>query len=284
MDLLMSSVISAPTISIEQLPRTADREDFLVRVTDPQNDYRFRLSLTGFTLALWDVDPTQAAKYLVDRLVHSHGTTSAFAEEGYWFDSYNSASTFEETLHIIENEGSRHFDHPSIKTALGSQLFGVLDDLDALRMKIERDPFLRSLDVLFERSKAGDDFESQARDHADFIYRVCLASAVIDRFNFKSDTGSLNGLKAWLAERLGETTANGLTESFFMIKKLRKQYPIHEEYEVNAAGVRARRKELEQAETFFGLRGDPASDWHAVRSRFVVALQELSDALRASRE
>ena len=31
-------------------PKTADREDFLVRVTDDHNDYRFRLSLTGFAL------------------------------------------------------------------------------------------------------------------------------------------------------------------------------------------------------------------------------------------
>lgn len=276
----MTSVIAGPTITITHLPKTADREDFQVRVSDPQNDYRFRLSLTGFTLALWgDVDPDEAAELLVDRLVYSHGTASEFAEEGYWFDSHNSGPTLEETLHVIENQGSRFFDHPSTKTALGSQLFGVLDELDAARMAGEGVPFVRSLDVLFERSQAGDDFESEARDHAHFIYRVCLASAILDRFNFSSSTGSLNGLKSWLSGRVGEEAASTLTGPFFMIKKLRKQYPIHEEFEVNAAGVRARRSQLEQAENFFGLRGDPAADWHAVRTQFVAALQGLRDGL-----
>jgi hypothetical protein len=284
--LRMTSVIAGPTITIEHLPKTTDREDYLVRVTDPQNNYRFRLSLTGFTLALWgDVDdPDEAAELLVDRLVYSHGTASGFAEEGYWFDAQNSGPTLEETLHIIENQGSRFFDHPSIKTALGSQLFGVLDELDALRMDFEQEPFLRSLDVLFERSQAGDDFESEARDHAHFIYRVCLTSAILDRFNFSSSTGSLIGLSTWLRGRLSSDAADTLTQPFFMIKKLRKQYPIHEEYEVNAVGVRARRNQLEQAEAYFGLRGDPASDWHSVRTRFVRALQELRDTLGRSRE
>jgi len=278
----MSSVIAAPTITIEAFPKTGDREDFLVRVTDTHNDYRFRLSLTGTILAIWNVEAAEAAQYLVDRLVYSHGTASAFAEEGSWFDSNNSASTLEETLHVIENQGSGFFDHPAIKTALGSQLFGVLDDLDTVRMTIEGLPFVRSLDVLFERSQAGDDFESEARDHAHFIYRVCLASAILDRFNFRSDTGSLNGLKAWLSGRVDEGTANTLAEPFFMVKKLRKQYPIHEEFEVDVAGVRARRSELERAESYFGLRGDPTSDWHAVRSRVVAALRRLHEALGTS--
>jgi hypothetical protein len=272
----MTSVIAGPIITIEHLPKTADREDFQVRVKGPQNDYRFRLSVTGFTLAIWgDVDPAEAAELLVDRLVYAHGTASDFAEEGYWFDSHNSGPTLEETLHMVENRGSRFFDHPSIKTALGSQLFGALDELDAARMASEGLPFVRSLDVLFERSQAGDDFESEAQDHAHFIYRVCLASAIIDRFNFSSPTGSLNGLRASLVAQLDEDATKALTEPFFMIKKLRKQYPIHEEFEVNAAGVRARRSELEQAETHFGLRGEPASDWHAVRTKFVAALQGL---------
>jgi hypothetical protein len=282
MQRLMASVIAGPTITIERLPKTADREDFQVRVADPQNDYRFGLSVTGFTLALWgDPDPVSAAEWLVDRLVYSHGTANAFAEEGYWFDSHNSGPTLEETLHFIENQGARIFDHPSTKSALGSQLFGVLDALDADRMASEGVPFVRSLDVLFERSQAGDDFESEARDHAHFIYRVCLASAIIDRFNFSSPSGSLNGLKASLVAKLGEGAASALTEPFFMIKKLRKQYPIHEEFEVNAAGIRARRNQLEQAEAYFALRGDPASDWHAVRTKFVAALHGLHSSLGA---
>jgi hypothetical protein len=81
------------------------------------------------------------------------------------------------------------------------------------------------------------------------------------------------------AELLADEPATELTTPFFMIKKLRKQYPIHEEFEVSGSGVRARRTELEQAESFFGLRHDAPSDWHAVRTKFVTALESLLDAL-----
>lgn len=277
MDLLMPSVIAAPTITIEYSPKTGDREDFQVRLTDAQIDYQFRLSLSGTILAIWSIEPVEAAKYLVDRIVYFHGTADAFDEEGFWFDSNNSATSLEETLHVIENLGSGVFDHPKIKSGLGGQLFRVLDKLDAARMATEGVPFVRSLDVLSERSQAGDDFGSEAWDYAHFIYRVCLASAILDRFNFVSPTGSLNGLKSWLTGRLSEDAVDTLTEPFFMIKKLRKQYPIHEEFEVSTDGMRTRRSQLEQAENYFGLRGDPASDWHAVRTRFVAALEGLHD-------
>lgn len=174
-------------------------------------------------LAIWGVNPDEAAEWLVDRLVFKHGTADAFAAEGYWFDSNSSSSTLEQTVHDVENKGPGYFSHPSIKTELGSRLFTVLDELDAARTAIDEQLFVRSLDVLFERSQAGDDFESDAKDHAHFIYRVCLASAIVDRFDFSSKEGSLNGLRAWLVPMIGEATAGELTEPFYRLKKLRNQ-------------------------------------------------------------
>jgi hypothetical protein len=197
MSLLMASVVNPPSVDIRHFPKTADREDYFVRVTDDHNDYAFRLSITGSLMTMWGTDPDEAAKYLVDRLVYSHETASPFTEEGYWFDSYNSSSEFEQTVHDIEDKGARYFDHPSIRTELGSQLFGVLDRLDAARSSVDGQPFIKSLDALFERSQGGDDFESDAPDHAHFIYRVCMLAAIIDRFNFSHAQGSLNGLKTW---------------------------------------------------------------------------------------
>ena len=45
-----SGVLVTNMLGGSHFPKTADREDFLVRVTDDHNDYRFRLSLTGFAL------------------------------------------------------------------------------------------------------------------------------------------------------------------------------------------------------------------------------------------
>lgn len=279
MNLLMQSVANAPTVDIRHLPKTADREDFLVRVTDDRNDYSFKLSITGSLIAMWATDSDEAAKFLVDRILYSHGTASGFEEEGYWFDSYSSSSTFVQTIHDIENKGARFFDHPSIRTELGSKLFGVLDRLDEARSSIDGQPFIRSLDALFERSQGGDDFESDAPDHAHFIYRICLLAAVIDRFNFVHDQGSLNGLKNWLTDTSGPDTASELTRTFYMVRNLRRQYPIHEQYKVDSDGSRSRRADLEQAEMYFGVTREPANDWHVVRTKFVEALESLYQAL-----
>ena len=281
MDLLTQSSINPADITIQHLAKTADREDFLVRVRQAENDYTFRLSITGTILALWDVDPDEAAKFLIDRLVWKHGTAAPFKEEGYWFDSYNSSASFEQTVHDIENKGDRFFDSPDVKTGLGSVLFKALDDLDLARHAIDGQAFVRSLDVLFERSQAGDDFESEAIDHAHYIYRICLASAIVDRFNFEHPEGSLNGARQWLTERVGEARANELIEPFRQVKKLRVQYPIHEEYRINASGERTRRSELERAEGYFGISHEPTADWYSVSGRFVEALAELKAELEA---
>jgi hypothetical protein len=279
MKLLNTSVINPPTIDIQHLCKTSDREEFRIRVRQASNDYTFGLSITSALLVTWRVDPDEAAMFLVDRLVYSHGTAKEFKEEGYWFDSYNSPASFEQTIHDIENKGASFFDHPSIRTTLGSRLFGVLDALDQTRTAIDAEPFIRSVDVLFERSQGGDDFESEAPDHAHFIYRVCMLSAIIDLLNFVHKEGSLNGLRVWLEGRLDTEQASKLTQPFYMLKKLRRQYPIHEEYRLDAEGSRTRRSDLEEGERYFGVTQQPSHDWPAVRTKFVVALEDLRAAL-----
>ena len=153
MQSLMDGVIGPIDISIEQLAKTGDREDFLVRVQHAQNDYRFGLSLTATVIAVWQINVDEAAKLLVDRLIYSHGTADAFPKEAYWFDSNNSASTVDETANDILNKGSKFFLHPSIKTVLSSQLFALLDELDRICTDTLGRPFVRSLDVLLSAAR-----------------------------------------------------------------------------------------------------------------------------------
>lgn len=56
-NLLMQAVINAPAIGISLLPKTGDREHFLVHLTDSQNAYSFQLSIRNSAIASWGVDP-----------------------------------------------------------------------------------------------------------------------------------------------------------------------------------------------------------------------------------
>jgi hypothetical protein len=112
---------------------------------------------------------------------------------------------------------------------------------------------------------------------------VCILSAVVDRFNFQHPQGSLNGLRTWLAERVGTQRAGELTRTFQEIKHLRKQYPIHEHFSIDAAGERHRREEVVSAERYFGFRtaeADPIENWHKVLMRFTEDVRTLSDSIQ----
>jgi hypothetical protein len=269
-----------PIITIDPLPRTGDRDDFSVRVVGPgDTDHTFRLAMTRTALTMWNADSAAACTTLAGTLVHSHGTASAFPNEGFWFDSHNSADTVHETENKIRSSGWNRFVHPAAKESLGAALFNALARLDELFSEVEGRPFLRSLDILFEQSQALEDLETEASDNPHFIYRVCILSAVVDRFDFEHGEGSLNGLRTWLAQRLGDARAGELTRPFQQVKNLRKQYPIHEHFEVNAGGERQRRAEVVRAEQHFGLREDPTENWHRVLTDFSAAVEQLIQAI-----
>jgi hypothetical protein len=80
--------------------------------------------------------------------VRSHGTASAFPNEGFWFDSHNSADTVKETRNIIHNRGWRVFVHPAARESLGAVLFNALDAQDVAFIAGQGRPFLKSLDIL----------------------------------------------------------------------------------------------------------------------------------------
>ncbi len=265
-----------PTITVEQSPKAGDRDDFSVRVVGPgDTDYSFRLSMTRTVLTVWQAPSEQSAVELANTLTYSHGTAKPFPAEGFWFDSYNSADTVKETENAILNRGWMEFVHPSARTSLGAELFSALNELDAAFLAREGSPFLKSLDILFEPSQALEDVETEASDHAHFIYRVCILSGVIDRFDFDAG-GSLNGLEQWLTNAFGAEQAERLVQSFRMVKWLRKQYPIHESFAVNDDGERERRAEIVAAEQYFELGTNHGENWHKVLARFTDEVRALT--------
>lgn len=273
---------AAPDIRIQKLPSTGARDTFQVEVVGPDDtSYVFPLSISYTALAIWQEDSAVAASELAATLVESHGTAQALPDGGFWFDSYLSGETLKATTDRVREHGWRHFLTPADRHSLGAALFETLDDLDRISTRLRGQPFVRPLDILFEPSQALEDLESEVPDHAHFMYRICILSGVVDRFNFGESGQTLNGLRVWLSERIGDKEASALTEPFRMLKRLRRQYPIHENFEENTKRERQRRKEIVEAECYFGLDGEPRSDWSRVFGHFVEATREIRNAMRS---
>ncbi len=243
-------------------------------------DYSFPLSISYTALGIWQTtDGAAAAAALAEVLAELHGTASAFPDEGFWFDSYRIGDSVKATCDLVRERGWETFLHPAALESLGAELFNVLASLDQVRLDRWGSPFLRPLDVLFEPRQALQDLEAEAPDHPHFIYRVCILCGILDRFDFESDLGSLNGLKAWLTDLGGEDLGSDLTETYFMLRRLRRQYPIHEQYDVDAAGYKSRRSDVVKAEAYFGLDGNHAADWRRVHQRFVEDTRRILEFL-----
>ncbi len=274
-----------PRILIERLPRKGAREDFLVRAIGPgDTDYSFPLFITYTALGMWDVDGYDAASDLAEVLAESHGTAMAFPKEGFWFDSYTAGTSLPETCNVVRELGWRAFLVPAARQSLGAEVFRLLDGLDEICLNKYDRPFMRPLDVLFEPSQALEDLEAEVSDHPHFIYRLCILSGIVDRFDFDRGDGSLNGLTAWLEDLVGPDAATELTTTYKMLKRLRRQYPIHESYTVNAEGERQRRNDIVEAERYFDLDGNSPRDWSHVFEAFLDATRKLHECLRAARE
>lgn len=265
-----------PSVDIRHLDKTGDREDFLVRVVGPgETDHQFRLSITGTLDAIWGLQSEAAAKELVNALVYVHGTAHAYPE-AYWFDSYNSADTLKSTVGLIHNEGERSFLHPAIRDKyagfVGDETLAKLETADQACGARFGSSLLRSLDDAFEYTEAANDLSVPPKDNANFIYRVCVLSVIIDHLDLSisgsKQEGSLNKFDEWQQVNLKGELSEAV-QTFRMIKRLRKQYPIHEHYKLTAEGVRTLRKEVVDATAYFNLRkGEPEHNWHQVITKF----------------
>lgn len=272
---------SLPDITLEELPKRGAREDFRVRLVGPgDTDYSFPLSITYTALGIWQVAGAEAATALARVLAEVHGTAKAFPDGGFWFDSYNSGDSLKETCYLLRARGWKAYLVPAARESLGGDLFDLLDDLNATFIERYRRLFLKPLDVLYEKSQALEDLESEAKDHPHFIYRICILSGVVDRFDFDQGEESLNGLIEWLESVGGTDLARELTVTFRMLKRLRRQYPIHEEFAVDADGERTRRSDVVAAEEYFELEGDYPHRWRLVFRRFVEDTSRLVDYVK----
>lgn len=284
-------MIGTQTITLSKLPKLGDRDDFEARIVGPgDTDYTVPISLTGTVLAIWGENSEIAAKELIRVIFDVICTAGAPPEGGFWFDSYNSLETVKDTGNKIRNFGVAQFTKGGLRNAfvrsIGETLFEQKDKVDAFFVANFGFEFFRSFEDAFEDSRAIDDLSTQPRDHANFIYRICILSGFIDHFSVrlpteKSETSSLVAFRSWLTDKLDSLRATRLTETFRMIKNLRKQYPIHEHFDIDVkSGVRTQREVVRQAEAYFGFRGSFEQDWLTVFRRFEESFSEILSELK----
>src|SRR5258708_20096870 len=120
------------TVTPKLLPHTGDRDDYIVDILGPEPStpkMSVPLSFTGTVLAIWKVDSKKAAEEIArtifgggEAVIGTIGTASGFPKQGYWFDSYNSGDSLEETINKILNKGNTQF----IKKKSPNELYALL--------------------------------------------------------------------------------------------------------------------------------------------------------------
>lgn len=291
-------MIGEMLVAVRILPRTGDRVDAIANIKGPgETDYSVPVSISGTIQAVWgisDPDVKTALESLVYELFTIIGTSAAPPENGYWFDSYNSESTVQETLNRIRNLGQA----PFLKNPIGldrvSSLFGggILSEIERIDGVIFQKTKLRlasALDYAFVRSEAEHDLGTPPADNPGLLYRVCILSVIIDGFGIRlptenTKTKTLKALENWIASRVGTEEARRITESFARIKDLRKQYPIHEHFAADVNGQKIVRSEVESANAFFKFQphDDVTAKWKKITDSFKTSLVEIEKIIGES--
>lgn len=283
-------MIGTLEIQIELQPKIGDRDDFLIRAIGPgETDYSFPLAITRTIHSIWGGDSKKNAEELARKLLWVRGTAKAPPKEGFWFDSFNSGSTLKDTKNKIAKEGIDPFVKGGLDQRLtnlfGNDLFKLKEEINIFFVNKFNFEFFRSFESAFEDSQAIDDLNSPAKDHAHFVYRICILSVFIDHIQIrkedeKKDTPSLKAFQNWLKDKINESEERSLTETFARVKDLRKQYPIHETYKINNEGERQLRNELKKAKNYFSLNGNYEEDWDKVSSKFHDSIQNIINSLK----
>lgn len=290
-------MIGTMNVTIEILPRTGDRVDALAIVTGPgETSHRFPLSITGTVQAIWNIDDSElneVLQHIVSEMFSSSiGTDSTPPKEGYWFDSYNSESTIKATLDKMRNLGQKPFlkdlsERDAISEIYGGGILRELERVSGIFYEKTGTRLANALDFSFERTQAEHDLGTAPEDNAQFLYRVCILSVIVDGFgvrlpNEKLDRKySLQAFENWLAKTLEREAARKATEPFARLKDLRNQYPIHDHFEKDANGQKIVLEKIDAAEKYFGFREhfDYPRKWKQVTDSFKVTIRDIEQII-----
>lgn len=297
-------IIGKQIFTAKPLPKVGDREDFILNVVGPDEKTNFNvpISITGTALSVWNnPSPISTAEALGAAVFHQIGTSTQPPKEGFWFDSYNSEENIQSTINKIYNQGVNIFIKNSSAAlyvnSLGKKINEEIQLLDKEFTLKFKEPFFKSLEDISEESQRTNDLSEPAKDNANYLYKVCILSGIIDHINVKltkketthfcsvcgqkhkQELKSLQAFKEWLTDKYNKEKAEKLITTLQMIKKLRKQYPIHDHYE-SINNIRQVRKEIEEANKYFGLKEkDYETNSVIITDRFKTNIVEIRKTL-----
>ncbi len=288
-------------IQVEQLPKTGDRDDYKVTVNgpDPLTHFTVPVTISGTISAIWSQPNGKQTVEELTRTIFGNQLgamgNATPPQDGFWFDSYNSARTVEATQDFILNKGARSFyKNKSYDLIWGKSLnqeFSELKDkLDQVFLEKFQQSFFRETDQMAELSQISEELEKPPNDNANYVYRICILAGFIDHLNFPKLEGdkhkcnvcnytcrsyerTLNAFTQWLTDHYGESESIRFTTTFRMVRKLRNQYPIHDTYNVIENEMKIK-KGVEEANKYFEI-----SEPKAYSHNFGVILAKFNSSL-----
>lgn len=287
-------------ISIKLVSKTGTRINVEVKVThtissDESMVYAFPLTITSNLLHDWAIQDDKLEDGLKPLIAEMYdgsvGISWSAPKYGYWFDQHNSVATIHETVNKMRNEGRRWFlqnpaEEDRISGILGGAILTELETIDEYLSRKISQHLLHKPDRAFARSQAVRDLSTPPANDQDFINKVAILGIIIDNFgvrlvNEDKETKSLDALRNWLTDKIGQDEALMLTETFRRIKALRNQYPLHDRYDRVSNGQAIERSSVKTATQFFGFRDhdDPTTQWKKVCDRFRQAIRELEQVV-----
>lgn len=289
-------MIGSIQIDVKIVSRVGVRINAEVKVThivgsDVITVYAFPLAITTGLQHVWGIQDDEiedGVKLLIAEMYDgSIGLNLTAPKYGYWFDQHNSTATVRDTVNKMRNEGRKWFlqnpaEEDRISDIFGGAILTELEQADERILQKTGQHLFHKPDRAFERSQAVSDLSTPPTNDQDFINKVAILSVIIDNFGLKrtneaKGTGSLDALKNWLIDKVGESEAQRRTAAVAHIRGLRNQYPLHNRYDRVSNSQAVERNRVKAAAQFFGFldHDDCTAKWKKVCSHFRQAVHEL---------
>ena len=279
-------------VSKEGLRYTTDVTVTCTMSPDEVKTYRFPLVVTADVLSAWGIeaeDIETGLLPLIDEMYDGSINLKIDAPEfGYWFDQANTADTIHETVNIMRNEQRTWFlqnpaEDDRLAGIFGGAIMTELEQLDRQFADKTGQHLLHKPDRAYMRSEIVRDLSTEPQNDTDLLRKITSLNVVIDSFGVqptasKKGAGSLDNLVALIKEKAGADRARELTATFYHLRGLRNQYPLHFRFDKQGTDKSVERSRVQVAGEFFKFReidGDP-DKWKKICDQFRQTVRDLN--------
>lgn len=259
--------------------------------------YKFPLVITADVLSAWGIaedDITTGLLPLIEEMYDGSINLKLTAPEfGYWFDQANTTDTIHETVNIMRNEQRTWFlQNPAEEDRLagifGGAIMTELEQLDRQFVDKTGQHLLHKPDRAYMRSEIVRGLSTEPQNDTDFLSKIASLNVVIDSFGVqptapKKGAGSLDNLVAWITEKADADRARELTATFYHLRGLRNQYPLHFRFDKQGTDKSVERSRVQAAGEFFQFRqidGNP-DKWKKICEQFRQTVRDIGTFVAA---